>query len=261
MIRIILNDLWLDIKKNFLNFLIYFFVYYIGTAVLVQFTLLQYLGDMIRPDGTYPQAALDDFISADSTGIILLSAASLTTIVLLWLMLGRMPIRLSRPMYVCAAGEKEKMHYLRLHLLIKVMLSMVFTYVLLRFFLVGQFFVSYNWMEVFVQLCLWFFLLIVLNLRTDPGNRKEALKAEPDMVSEKSREVIAGVYWFALLILENIVFYSLAAARVRWTWWIFLAWCIVLAVNLLLARYCINPVLSYMLSYEKIYYPLPDKKE
>lgn len=261
MIRIILNDLWLDIKKNFLSILIYFIVYCIGMSMIVHITLLQYLGDMVRPDGTYPQAALDHFFSSDSSGIILLSAASAAAIILLWVLLEKMPIRLSRPLYVCAAGEKEKMKYLRLHLMIKVILSIVFTYILLRYVVIGQFFVSQNWTEILVQLSLWFFLLIDLNLRTDPGNRKEALIAEPDIVSEKSSEVIAGVYWFALLLLEIIIFYSLAAARITCTWWIFLIWCIAFAVNILLAKYCITPVLSYMLSYEKIYYPIPDKKE
>ena len=116
-------------------------------------------------------------------------------------------------------------------------------------------------MEMVVQLGLWFFLILALNLRTDPGNRKEALEAAPDMVTEKSEEVIAGVYWFALLIVENIVFYTLAVTHITWTHWIFLVWMLLFAVNALIAVRCSSPILSYMLSYEKMYYPLPDKKE
>ena len=81
------------------------------------------------------------------------------------------------------------------------------------------------------------------------------------MVTEKSEEVIAGVYWFALLIVENIVFYTLAVTHITWNHWIFLVWMLLFAVNALIAVRCSSPILSYMLSYEKMYYPLPDKKE
>ncbi|MFQ6961923.1 MAG: hypothetical protein ACLRTM_20435, partial [Clostridium sp.] len=116
-------------------------------------------------------------------------------------------------------------------------------------------------MEIVVQLGLWFFLILALNLRTDPGNRKEVLEAVPEMVTEKSEEIVAGVYWFALLIVECIVFYTLTVTEITWTLWIFLVWLVLLAVNVLIAAKCSSPILAYMLSYEKMYYPLPDKKE
>ena len=39
MIRIILNDLWLDVKRNFLTFILYFIVYAVITILGVQITL------------------------------------------------------------------------------------------------------------------------------------------------------------------------------------------------------------------------------
>ena len=171
-----------------------------------------------------------------------------------------MPIRLSKPLYVCAAGEKEKMYYLRLHLFVKVSLSFLFAIVIQKF-MAGAFFLSNNWMAVSVQVGLWIFLLLSLNLRTDPGNRREIRKAYPDMDTERSEEVVAGVYWFALLIAECLVLYTMAAMQVEWRLWIFFLWIALLIANFLIARHCTSPILRYMLSYEKMYYPLPDKKE
>ena len=260
MIRIIFNDLWLDVKRNFLTFILYFVVYGMIAILGVQVTLIQFLRDLQSSGQDYSAAILDAMETSPTLQEAAISVTAVATILFLWLVLRKMPIRLARPLYVCAAGEKEKMHYLRLHLIVKVCLSLVLA-VLVQLFMSGRFFLLGGWMEMVVQLGLWFFLILALNLRTDPGNRKEALEAAPDMVTEKSEEVIAGVYWFALLIVENIVFYTLAVTHITWNHWIFLVWMLLFAVNALIAVRCSSPILSYMLSYEKMYYPLPDKKE
>ena len=260
MIRIIFNDLWLDVKRNFLTFILYFVVYGMIAILGVQVTLIQFLRDLQSSGQDYSAAILDAMETSPTLQAATISVTAVATILFLWLVLRKMPIRLARPLYVCAAGEKEKMHYLRLHLIVKVCLSLVLA-VLVQLFMSGKFFVSDNWMEIVVQLGLWFFLILALNLRTDPGNRKEVLEAVPEMVTEKSEEIVAGVYWFALLIVECIVFYTLTVTEITWTLWIFLVWLVLLAVNVLIAAKCSSPILAYMLSYEKMYYPLPDKKE
>ena len=260
MIRIILNDLWLDVKRNFLTFILYFIVYAVITILGVQITLVQFLRDLQTSGKDYSTEILAAMESSPTLQASAVSITAVATILFLWLVLRKMPIRLAMPLYVCAVGEKEKMHYLRLHLVVKVIFSLLLT-ILVQLFMSGHFFLSGGWMEIVVQLGLWFFLILALNLRTDPGNRKEALEATPDMVTEKSEEVIAGVYWFALLIVENIVFYTLAVTHIAWNHWIFLVWMLLFTVNALIAVRCSSPILSYMLSYEKMYYPLPDKKE
>ena len=46
MIRIILNDLWLDVKGNFLTFILYFIVYAVIVILGVQIALVQFLRDL-----------------------------------------------------------------------------------------------------------------------------------------------------------------------------------------------------------------------
>lgn len=260
MIRIILNDLWLDVKKNFLTFILYFVVYGVIATLGIQITLIQFLRDLQSSGQDYSAAILNAMETSPTIQAAAVSITAVATILFLWLVLRKMPIRLSMPLYVCAAGEKEKMHYLRLHLIVKVCLSLVLA-ILVQLFMSGRFFLADSWMEIVVQLGIWFFLILALNLRTDPGNKKEALESVPDMVTEKSAEVVAGVYWFALLIIESIVFYTLAVTKITWNLWIFLVWMVLFAVNILIAVKCSSPILAYMLSYEKMYYPLPDKKE
>lgn len=260
MIRIIVYDLWMNIKKHGITFICYFVVNFFLQILCLAFSLPQFLSELQTAGQNYNEEIILSFMTSPTMQLYTMVISSISTIVLLWLILKRIPIRLSKPMYVCAAGKKEKMQYLRLHLLVKLGVSLAFT-ILIQLFMTNSFFISTNWQQNVVQFGLWFFLILVLNLRTDPGNRKEILEAAPDMVTEKSEEIIAGIYWFCLLLIENIVFYTMAIMQVKWSYWISLIWILLFFLNGLLARRCVSPILTYMLSYENIYYPLPEKKE
>lgn len=260
MIRIILNDLWLELKKNALCFLVNIVAYLFLTALAITVILTQFISNMQTYINGYNQQAVIALLSSPDMQIYKNIISSVTGIILLISTLKKIPIRLSKPLYICAAGVKEKMRYLRLHLWIKVLLSFVLFYSLQKL-AIGGFVFAHSLPVAFVQLGLLFFLLLSLNLRIDPGNRKEALAISPTWESEKSGEVVADVYWFLLLLLENGIFYTLVLLNVTWNLWILLIWIVLFAINVVIAKYCITPVLSYMLSYEKIYYPLMDKKE
>ncbi|MFQ6962554.1 MAG: hypothetical protein ACLRTM_23675, partial [Clostridium sp.] len=136
MIRIIFNDLWLDVKRNFLTFILYFVVYGMIAILGVQVTLIQFLRDLQSSGQDYSAAILDAMETSPTLQEAAISVTAVATILFLWLVLRKMPIRLARPLYVCAAGEKEKMHYLRLHLIVKVCLSLVLA-VLVQLFMSG----------------------------------------------------------------------------------------------------------------------------
>ena len=59
MIRIIFNDLWLDVKRNFLTFILYFVVYGMIAILGVQVTMIQFLRDLQSSGQDYSAAILD----------------------------------------------------------------------------------------------------------------------------------------------------------------------------------------------------------
>ena len=118
MIRIILNDLWLDVKRNFLTFILYFIVYAVIVILGVQIALVQFLRDLQISGKDYSAEILAAMESSPTLQAAAVSITAVATILFLWLVLRKMPIRLAMPLYVCAVGEKEKMHYLRFHLVV-----------------------------------------------------------------------------------------------------------------------------------------------
>ena len=147
MIRIILNDLWLDVKRNFLTFILYFIVYAVIVILGVQIALVQFLRDLQISGKDYSAEILAAMESSPTLQAAAVSITAVATILFLWLVLRKMPIRLAMPLYVCAVGEKEKMHYLRFHLVVKVILSLLLT-ILVQLFMSGRFFLLGGWMDM-----------------------------------------------------------------------------------------------------------------
>ena len=125
----------------------------------------------------------------------------------------------------------------------------------------GSLFITNSAPSLAIQLSLTVFLFLAFSLNTDPGNRKEAKKKCPDMVTERSSETFVSVYWSALLILENTLFYALVYAGTEWTWPLAALWIPILLVNIYLAVKHTSPVLHHMLQFEKIYFPIADEME
>ena len=181
------------------------------------------------------------------------------SLVLIGLVAARLPLRLPRALYVCAAGTKEKISFLKLYLAGK--LIFILLLLALSSLYMGSLFITNSAPPLAIQLSLTVFLFLAFSLNTDPGNRKEAKKKCPDMVTERSSETFVSVYWSALLILENTLFYALVYAGTEWTWPLAALWIPILLVNIYLAVKHTSPVLHHMLQYEKIYFPIADEME
>ena len=100
------------------------------------------------------------------------------------------------------------------------------------------------------------FLLLAFSLNPDPGNRREALKKCPDIVTERSSKTFVSVYWSGLLILENTIFYSVLYVKPDFDWLDTLWWLPALALNIWLTKRHVTPALEIMLDYEKLYFPI-----
>lgn len=181
------------------------------------------------------------------------------TLLLIGLVSARLPLRLPRALYACAAGEKEKLRFLKLYLAGKLIFMLLL--LILSSLYWKTLFLSTSAPAFAIQISLTVFLFLAFSLNTDPGNRREAKKKCPDMVTERSSETFVSVYWSALLILENTLFYSLVYAGTEWTWPLAALWIPILLVNIYLALKHTSPVLRHVLRYEKIYFPIQNETE
>lgn len=186
---------------------------------------------------------------------LLLCEAMLVLLVVVWLIARRLPLALPKALYVCPAGPREKLRYLRIYLTVKaVFLALLLA--ALTLFWTGTLILPAPVLAV--QVSLTVFTVIAFSLNPDPGNRKEALKKCPDRVTEKSSQTVVNVYWSGLLLLENTVFYACMYALPSFGWLTAACWIPALLINIWIAKKHLTPVLCTMLDYEKIYYPLPD---
>lgn len=193
-------------------------------------------------------------ILADNS-YVFICEAMFVLLLLIWLIARRLPLGLPRALYACPAGPREKLCFLRTYLTAKAaFLTLLLTVLWLFWF----------WTSLLpgpalaVQVSLTFFTVIAFSLNPDPGNRREALKECPDMVTEKSSKTVVNIYWSALLVLENTVFYSSLFALPSYSWPAAACWIPALLINIWIARKHITPLLRSMLDYEKLYYPLPE---
>lgn len=104
---------------------------------------------------------------------LLLCEAMLVLLVVVWLIARRLPLALPKALYVCPAGPREKLRYLRIYLTVKaVFLALLLA--ALTLFWTGTLILPAPVLAV--QVSLTVFTVIAFSLNPDPGNRKEALK-------------------------------------------------------------------------------------
>ncbi len=240
-------------------FILYVFVYIIATAVLINFVTMQLF---INLDSAVRTPAYDDPVRmkelllelVQSNSYIYYCLVILLLLVVIWLISRRLPLSLPRALYACPADEQDKLRCLKYYLLWKAVFLLLLLTAICTFWL-GAFLLM-DPPVLAVQVSLTFFTIIAFSLNPDPGNRKEALKVCPDMVTERSSATFVSIYWSALLLLENTIFYSLLCTVSSFTW-VHAAWWIpALLLNIYLAKRHITPVLKTMLDYEKLYFPV-----
>lgn len=264
MIKIALTKLGLEIRRNIPLFLVYAVCFYSLMPFVVIIIFLQLFSEspekllVFRSGNTeVMETAMANFLTQYSSSFV--CGIAVVTLVLIGLVAARLPLRLPRVLYVCAAGAKEKISFLKLYLAGK--LIFILLLLALSSLYMGSLFITNSAPSLAIQLSLTVFLFLAFSLNTDPGNRKEAKKKCPDMVTERSSETFVSVYWSALLILENTLFYALVYAGTEWTWPLAALWIPILLVNIYLAVKHTSPILHHMLQYEKIYFPIADEME
>ena len=252
--------LMLSLRRNILLFLFYMVCYLVLSIVVINhvtywlaFDYPDFISIVKSGDRSLLQDLVFQIIIENQTVYHCISA--LFTLALIWLFSLRLPLQLPGALYVCPAGKADKLHYLRLYLAGKITL-LVLLLLIITYTAWGGFFFYLQPPALVVQISLTAFLFLAFSLNPDPGNRKEALKKCPDIVTERSSKTFVSVYWSGLLILENTIFYSVLYVKPNFSWFDTLWWLPALALNIWLTRRHVTPVLEIMLDYEKLYFPI-----
>lgn len=256
MLKIIINDLLVNLKKTWVNvglniILFIFLTTYILTIIIVP----QIPMDMPRTNDTIIKLLLEEHILKSIIpaiyGVAFITMFDITQ---------KIPLRLSKAMFVCAAGEKEKMKYMYLQLAIKIILGFMFIFIA-SYSYIGRIFLNRGIILSLVELILWFFIILDINLKIGIGEQGLKKKDKEGYIIYSKEEEMVNYYWICLLMLEAIVFYSLSILNVQLNFLGVIGWSVALIVNAYIAYRCINPILKKSLSYEDVYRQIPDTKE
>lgn len=132
---------------------------------------------------------------------------------------------------------------------------------ILMYFFVGRFFISSSLITNVIQIILWFFIILNINLKVGIGERGKREKDKDGYVIITKEEEMVNVYWFCLLIIESVIFYSLVNLNINFNLFIILGWMIAFAVNTFIVYKYMRPILNKSLSYEAIYCQVPERNE
>lgn len=232
MIKVIVSQFWQDFKKNWVRFIIY-----TATAYFLMTNLSYERFSTVMQDSN---AAL----------FTVLGISFLTSILWLKGLINWIPIRLSKPFYACAAGPKEKYKYLKFDFLIRFISS----WILMCPFLVfgfGGFIVWSQPVSALIQISLLFFTIWDINLIIAAPNG-----LQNNLCHSRFRnkyEEYVRFEWFALLLLENVTFYTIMALGKGTALWNIPIWAVIFLINVVIARRITPHVLSIALSFEAVY--------
>ena len=247
MLKVVLNDLFINIKKSIFLIILDIFLYSFAGFYITSITMISYNNLSLI---TYNEDLTKKIITI----------FSLISIIFLYLIMKRIPLRLNKAMFVCAAGEFEKIKYILLQLGVKIIFSFLVMFILM-YFLVGGFFISSSLITNVIQIILWFFIILNINLKVGIGERGKREKDKEGYVIITKEEEIVNVYWFCLLIIEAIAFYSLVNLNINFNLFIILGWLIAFAINTFVVYKYMRPILNKSLSYEEVYRQEPERNE
>ena len=247
MLKVVLNDLFINIKKNIFSIILDIFLFSLVGFYITSIT-------MIGSNNSSLITYNEDLIKMITT------IFSLISIIYLYSIMKMIPLRLNKAMFVCAAGEREKIKYILLQLGVKIIFSFLVMFILM-YFLVGRFFISSSLITNVIQIILWFFIILNINLKVGIGERGKIKKDKDGYVIITKEEEVVNVYWFCLLIIEAIAFYSLVILNINFNLFIILGWLIAFAINTFVIYKYMGAILNKSLSYEEVYRQEPERNE
>lgn len=106
------------------------------------------------------------------------------------------------------------MKYMYLQLAIKIILGFMFIFIA-SYSYIGRIFLNRGIILSLVELILWFFIILDINLKIGIGEQGLKKKDKEGYIIYSKEEEMVNYYWICLLMLEAIVFYSLSILNVQ----------------------------------------------
>jgi len=253
MLKIVLNDLFISFKKSWISILLYTIFMYFIAIYTISFIVVM-TNEYITRDTVY------QILASEQTQNIIIPVTNIIYILTLFLITKKIPLRLSKAMFVCPASDKDKMKYIYLQLLIKVILGFVFIF-LYTYFIADVFFINKGLIQNIIELGLWLFLIITFNLKVGIGEEGLKKKDKKGYIIYTKEEEMINYYFFCMLLLETILFYSLNAIKINSNTFILIGWIIIFIINSYIIYKCTSPIIKKSLSFEDVYRQIPDKEE
>lgn len=254
MLKVVLNDLLVNLKKNWVSILFSMIWVIMVFTYVVNITFFANGGTSSVAEDIGRLALIEDTLRQVApiiNGILLIDLLSITK---------KIPLRLTKGMFVCAAGEKEKMKYIYLQLAVKIIFGFIFIFAI-SYFLTGIFFGNQGLVFNIIQLTLWFFIILNVNLKVGIGEQGLRKKDIEDYIIYSKEEEIVNYYWICLLILEVVIFYTIYFLNVPLNLLGVIGWTVAFIINVYIAYRCTSPILKKSLSYEDVYRQIPETKE
>lgn len=259
MLKVVLNDILVNLKKNWVSIL-FSMIWFI--LISISLTSISYSLNAVpaKEKEAIGKIVLDEVALNEKILRQIIPLINGMAINFLFSITNKIPLRLSKGMFVCAAGEKEKMKYIYLQLAVKIIFTFIFIFATSYFF-TGRFFPSQGLGLNIVQLTLWFFIILNVNLKIGIGEQGLRKKDIEDYIIYSKEEEIVNYYWVCLLILEAVIFYTLYILNVPLNLLGVIGWTVAFIINAYISYRCVSPILKKSLSYEDVYRQIPERKE
>ena len=133
MLKVVLNDLLVNLKKRWVEVTIDI-AFYIWAAYYISYFISMVGNPNVDPNFT--KVNLEQGLL-----VKILTVASIIAFLDLYSLMKRIPLRLNKAMFVCAAGEREKIKYILLQLAVKIIFSFIFIFIF-SYYCSGSIFIS-----------------------------------------------------------------------------------------------------------------------
>lgn len=254
MLKIVFNDLFINLKKSWISILIYLILFYF----IANFTTSIILVSTNELNST--RSTIYELLSQERILKIVIPSINVISVFILFLITKKIPLRLSKAMFVCPLSEKDKMKHMYFQLAIKIILGFIFIF-LSTYILIGKAFINKGTIQNILLLLLWLFLITVFNLRVGIGEEGMRKVDKNGYIIYTKEEETINYYFFPILILEAIIFYSMDFFNINFNIFILITWIITFLLNGYIIYKNLSPIIKKALSYEDVYRQIPDEKE
>lgn len=176
MIKVMFHQFLMDLRKNWLRFLVYTAAAFIAIMLMVMAVMYRTISELGSTVYKMSLVQLQELIMTDSFSLFgFIGSCALVSFLWLRAINKHMPIQLGRMLYTCAAGKRERMHYLKMDFALKCLLSCILLMLFSLFMFESA--VGFLYLDsiplALIQLSLWFFNIWDINLMiADPNPPK-----------------------------------------------------------------------------------------